>query len=67
MSSLWAIPAVVSSLGAVGVYALARTAVEEVRELAKELGRFGDVRPALVTLRTGLEATRDAVEARARR
>ena len=67
MSPLWAIPAVVLLIGATAVYALARAAVEEARELGKEVARFGDVRPALVSLRSEVEAARRSVEARARR
>ena len=67
MSPLWAIPAIVSSLGAVGVYALARSAVDEARELAKEIGRFGELRPALVTVRDELASSRRSLEARGRR
>lgn len=67
MNALWAVPAVVVSIGAAGVYALARSAMEEMRELAREVGRLGDARPALVAVRTELEAARESLGARGRR
>jgi hypothetical protein len=67
MSPLWAIPAVVSSIGVVGVYALARTAVEEARELAREVGRLGELRPALAAIRSEVGSARESLEARGRR
>jgi hypothetical protein len=67
MNSLWAIPAVVGSLGAVGVYALARAAADEARQLGREIGRFGELRPALVAVRDELAVTRESLEARGRR
>ena len=67
MSELWAIPAVVGSLGAVAIYALARSAAQEVKELSREIGRLGELRPALVAVGSDLAAAREALGARARR
>lgn len=67
MNALWAVPAVVGSLGAVGIYALTRSAAQEVRELAREVGRLGDLRPALAAVGDDLAAARAALGARTRR
>ena len=67
MSPLWVIPAVVTSIGVVAIYALARTAVEEGRVLAREVARVGDLRPTLEAIRTDIASARESLETRSHR
>lgn len=66
MSPLWAIPAVVLLIGAAAVFALLRAAIDEARQLGREVARFGELRPAVVALRDDLAAARATVEGRPR-
>lgn len=60
MSPLWLIPGLVALLGAALVLALVRSAAEEARLLADELGRQREVGAALGRLRDALGAAEGA-------
>lgn len=60
MSPLWLIPGLIALLGAALVLALVRSAAEEVRLLADELGRQREIGAAVGRLRDGLRAAEGA-------
>jgi len=64
---LWVIPALITLLGLLPVALLARRVSTEVDEMRRSVGRFGELRPALVELRSDLTTTREAWEQLGRR
>ena len=58
--ALWLIPAVVTLAGLLPIAVFMRRATEEARLLQDSVSRFGDLRPALVELRSDIRTTRDA-------
>ena len=65
--ALWLIPAVVTMAGLLPIAVFMRRATNEARLLQDSVARFGDLRPALVEVRSELRATRDAWEQLGRR
>ena len=65
--ALWLIPAVITMAGLLPIAIFMRRVTEEARLLQDSMGRFGDLRPALVELRTDVRRTRDAWEQLGRR
>jgi len=64
---LWSLPAVIMFLGLVPIAFLVRRVSDDAEEMRLAVRRFGDLRPALVELRTELATTRDAWEHLGRR
>ena len=58
--ALWLIPAVITMAGLLPIAIFMRRATEEARLLQDSMSRFGDLRPALVELRSDIRSTRDA-------
>ncbi|MBV8691969.1 MAG: hypothetical protein JOZ37_11395 [Actinobacteria bacterium] len=65
--ALWLIPAVITMAGLLPIAIFMRRATEEARLLQDSMRRFGDLRPALVELRSHVRGTRDAWEQLGRR
>ena len=65
--ALWLIPAVITMAGLLPIAVFMRRATNEARLLQDSVSRFGDLRPALVEVRSELRATRDAWEQLGRR
>ena len=58
MNVLWLLPAMITLFGLIPVIFAVRDATEEAQNTMRELGRFRGLRPALVELRTELDAVR---------
>jgi hypothetical protein len=58
VSTLWIAPLIVAAVGLLAVALFTRRVAEEATELRRSLVRLGDLRPALVEVRTGLEQLR---------
>lgn len=58
--ALWLIPALITMAGLLPIAIFMRKATDEARRLQDSVSRFGDLRPALVELRTEVRSTRDA-------
>lgn len=58
MSAVWIAPLVVTAIGLVAVALFARRVAEEASELRHSLTRLGELRPAFVEVRTGIEHLR---------
>jgi hypothetical protein len=67
MSALWLLPALITLFGLIPVIFAVREATEEAEQTMRELGRFGGMRPALVELRSEIDAVRDAARTLGRR
>ena len=65
--ALWLIPALITLAGLVPIAVFLRRASDEASLLQDSVSRFGDLRPALVELRSELRSTRDAWEQLGRR
>lgn len=65
--ALWLIPALITMAGLLPIAIFMRRAGNEARLLQDSVSRFGDLRPALVELRSELRAGRDAWEHLGRR
>ena len=58
MSAVWIAPLLVTAFGLVAVSWFAARLAEEANELRRSIIRLGDLRPALVDVRTGIEQLR---------
>jgi len=58
MSAVWIAPLLVTAFGLVAVAFFARRLAEEANELRRSVIKLGDLRPALVDVRTGIEQLR---------
>lgn len=58
--ALWLIPALITMAGLLPIAYFTKKATDEARRLQDSVSRFGDLRPALVELRTEVRSTRDA-------
>lgn len=58
MSAYWIIPLVVTTVGLLAVALFARALAEEVAEFRRSISRLGELRRALVEVRTGIERLR---------
>lgn len=58
MSAFWIAPLVVTAVGLLAVAGFARQLAEEVAEFRRSLTRFGELRPALVEVRTQFDNLR---------
>ena len=58
--ALWLIPPIITMAGLLPIAFFMRRATDEARMLQDSVSRFGDLRPALVELRTEVRSTRDA-------
>lgn len=58
--ALWLIPPVITLAGLLPIAYFMRRATDEARMLQDSVSRFGDLRPALVELRSEVRSTRDA-------
>jgi hypothetical protein len=65
--ALWLIPALITMAGLVPIAVFMRRVSDEARLLQDSVSRYGDLRPALVELRTEIRGTRDAWEHLGRR
>jgi hypothetical protein len=63
MPLLWLLPAVIALIGMFAVAATASRAGDEARGLRRELGRFSELRPALVELGHATSDIRQTAEA----
>ena len=58
MSAVWIAPLIVTAVGLVAVALFARRVAEEADELRRSVIRLGDLRPAVVEVRSGIEQLR---------
>ena len=58
MSAFWIAPLVVTVVGLLLVAGFARQLAEEVAEFRRSITRLGELRPATIEVRTGLEQLR---------
>ena len=58
--ALWLIPAIITMAGLLPIAVFMRRATDEARMLQDSVSRFGDLRPALIELRTEVRSSRDA-------
>jgi hypothetical protein len=58
MSAVWIAPLVVTALGLIAVALFARRVADEAAELRRSFARLGELRPALVEVRSGIEQLR---------
>ena len=58
MSAYWIAPLVVTVVGLLAVVGFARQLAEEVAEFRRSIGRFGELRPAVIEVRTQLDNLR---------
>ncbi|HEX2040628.1 MAG TPA: hypothetical protein VHF47_12960 [Acidimicrobiales bacterium] len=58
MSAVWIAPLVVTAIGLVAVALFARRVADEAAELRRSVVRLGDLRPALVEVRSGIDQLR---------
>ena len=67
MSALWLLPAVITILGLIPIVIAVRAATEEAEQTMDAIGRFRGMRPALVELRSEVDAVRTAARTLHRR
>lgn len=68
MTTIWIIPLVITTVGLVLIAGLARRAAEEAAAFRRSTTRLGDLRPALVEVRTSAQVLAEAAaDLRARR
>ena len=60
MSLLWLLPALITLAGAIPVIMLVREAIEEAERTRRAISAFRGLRPAVVELRSEVDATREA-------
>ena len=65
--ALWLIPALITMAGLLPIAVFLRRVSNEANLLQDSVSRFGDLRPALVELRSEVRSTRDAWEHLGRR
>jgi hypothetical protein len=65
--ALWLLPALITMAGLVPIAVFLRRLNDEAGRLQDSVARFGDLRPALVELRTDLRRSRDVWEQLGRR
>ena len=60
MNALWLLPALITLFGLIPVIFAVRDATEEAQNTMREIGRFRGLRPALVELRSEVDAVRQS-------
>lgn len=60
MNALWLLPALITLLSLIPVIFAVRDATEEAQNTMREIGRFRGLRPALVELRSEVDAVRQS-------
>lgn len=58
MNAFWIAPLVVTAIGLLAVAGFARLLAEEVAEFRRSIVRFGELRPAVIEVRTQFEQLR---------
>lgn len=61
MTTIWLVPLVITTVGLVIVAGFARRAAEEAAAFGRSAARLGELRPALVELRTETDRLRGRV------
>ena len=67
MTTIWLVPLVITTVGLVLIAGFARRAAEEAAAFRRTTARLGELRPALVEVRTRAVALRDQLDTLRRR